>query len=161
MRTQKPAIEPPPSLPWPPILMASTVGLGLALGKIAGERFNAAFDNAALHVFGVVIVLLALTLDLWCARVLAQRETTILPHRAATSLVTEGPYAYSRNPIYIAHLAMILGIGFSLAAPAIVALVPFLAAGLQKLSIKPEERHLQDKFGDDYRAYLARTPRWL
>lgn len=161
MRTQEPAIGPPARLPWPPILMAATVGLGLALGKIAGERFYAAFDTAALRASGMALVLMALTIDLWCARILAQRETTILPHRTATSLVTEGPYAFSRNPIYIAHLALILGIGLSLAAPFIVSLVPLLAFGLQKLSIEPEERHLQDQFGDDYRAYLARTPRWL
>ena len=160
MRTPEPAIKPPSRLPWPPILMAMTVGSGLALGIIAGERLNGAFDNAALRALGVVLVLAALTIDIWCARALTQRGTTILPHRAATSLVTEGPYGYSRHPIYIAHLALTLGIGLLLAAPFIMALLPLLA-GLQKLSIEPEERHLQDKFGEDYRAYLARTPRWL
>jgi protein-S-isoprenylcysteine O-methyltransferase Ste14 len=161
MRTTEPAIEPPARLPWPPILMATTVGLGLGLGKIAGVRFHDAFDTPALRAVGVILIAAALTIDIWCGRALARRDTTILPHRAATNLVTEGPYVYSRHPIYIAHTALTLGLGLSLAAPFIVALVPLLAAGLQKLSIEPEERHLQSKFGEDYRAYMARTPRWL
>jgi protein-S-isoprenylcysteine O-methyltransferase Ste14 len=161
MRTTEPAIEPPARLPWPPILMATAIALGLGLGKVAGEGLNEAFDTAALHALGIVLIMMSLTLDLWCARALARSDTTILPHRAATSLVTEGPYGFSRNPIYIAHIALTLGLGLLLAAPFVVALVPLLAAGLQKLSIEPEERHLQDKFGEDYHAYLARTPRWL
>ena len=36
-----------------------------------------------------------------------------------------------------------------------------LALGLQKLAVEPEERHLLGKFGDAYRAYMARTRRWL
>ena len=161
MRQTESAGSPPARLPWPPILMAITVVVGLALDKIAGEPPAAVFAAPVLRACGGILVLAALTLDVWCARTLARWETTILPHRAASRLVTEGPYGFSRNPVYIAHVTLTLGLGLLLAAPAIAGLTPLLALGLQKLSIEPEERHLQDKFGAEFRAYMARTPRWL
>ena len=161
MRTTRLAGSPPARLPWPPMLMAMTVVMGLALDKIVDATFSDVFGSPFLRPFGGATVVAALAVDIWCARTLARHETTILPHRAASTLVTAGPYAFSRNPIYIAHVTLVLGVGLLLAAPFIVALTPLLALGLQKLSIEPEERHLQDKFGEEFRVYMARTPRWL
>lgn len=161
MRTTDTTITPPARLPWPPMLMAITIALGMGLDKIGGETFGGKLDNMAFRVFGAILIATALTIDIWCGRTLARRQTTILPHRAATSLVTDGPYSFSRNPIYIAHLTLTLGLGLLLAAPLVVMLTPVLALALQKLSIEPEERHLHDKFGEDFRDYMARTPRWL
>ena len=108
-----------------------------------------------------MFVAAALALDIWCVRTLAHRETTILPHRAASKLATDGPFRFSRNPIYVSHVAIVLGLGLLLGSPFAVLLTPLLAFGLQKLAVEPEERHLIGKFGDDYRAYMARTRRWL
>jgi protein-S-isoprenylcysteine O-methyltransferase Ste14 len=51
--------------------------------------------------------------------------------------------------------------GLLIGSPFTVLLAAPLVFLLQKLSIEPEERHLLGKFGDDYRAYMARTRRWL
>ena len=161
MNAQRPVASPPARLPWPPLLMAATVAAGLALSKIAGDEAGSLLSGVIFQAAGGVLVAAALALDIWCARTLARREATILPHRAASSLVTEGPYRFSRNPIYIAHVTLVLGVGLILAAPLILALTPLLALGLQKLSIEPEERHLREQFGADFDAYVARTPRWL
>ena len=161
MNAQRPVASPPARLPWPPLLMVATVAAGLALSKIAGDEAGSLLSGVIFQAAGGVLVAAALALDILCARTLAHRETTILPHRAASSLVTEGPYRFSRNPIYIAHVTLVLGVGLILAAPLIVALTPLLALGLQKLSIEPEERHLREQFGVDFDAYVARTPRWL
>ena len=161
MNAPRPAASPPARLPWPPLLMAATVAVGVALGRIAGDATGTLLSGVIFQAAGGVLVAAALALDIWCARTLARRETTILPHRAASSLVIEGPYRFSRNPIYIAHVTLVLGVGLILAAPFIVALTPLLALVLQKLSIEPEERHLRAQFGADFDAYVARTPRWL
>lgn len=161
MSAPRPAVKPPARLPWPPLLMAATVAAGLALDKISGAMMGDLLANLPLRAMGGALIAAALVLDIWCARTLAQQETTILPHRVATSLVTGGPYRFSRNPIYIAHVTLVLGLGLILVAPFIVALTPLLAFGLQKLSIEPEERHLNEQFGADFRAYVAQTPRWL
>ena len=78
-----------------------------------------------------------------------------------TGGVSEGPFRFSRNPIYVSHVALIFGLGLFLGSPFTLLLTPVLALGLTKLAIEPEERHLLGKFGDDYRSYMARTRRWL
>ena len=151
----------PARLPWPPILISATILAGLVLDHMTGDAFPglAAFPGAT--VLGGGLVALALANDAWCAATFARRRTTVLPHRAASHLATDGPYRFSRNPIYISHLAVVVGVALLISSPFTLLLTPLLAFGLQKLSVEPEERHLLAKFGEDYRAYMARTRRWL
>ncbi len=155
------ADAPPARAPWPPILIAVTLISGLALDHLSGGAVSGLTAFPGARLLGGVIVALALANDVWCARVFARRKTTILPHRAASHLATDGPFRWSRNPIYVSHVAVVLGLGLLLASPFTVLLTPLLAFGLQKLSVEPEERHLVAKFGAEYRAYMARTRRWL
>jgi protein-S-isoprenylcysteine O-methyltransferase Ste14 len=151
----------PARAPWPPTLIVATLLCGGALDRLSGGALAgfAAFHGAT--ALGGLLVALALANDLWCARVFARLGTTILPHRAASRLATDGPFRLSRNPIYVSHVAIVLGLGLLLGSPFTILLTPLLALGLQKLAVEPEERHLLGKFGEDYRAYMARTRRWL
>jgi len=161
MRFFRASDAPPSRIPWPPILMAATIGAGLAMDAAARAAWSAFPDIGLALPVGVMIAIGALAIEFRCARTLARHETTILPHRAARMLVTNGPYRWSRNPIYLAHLALVFASGLIFASPFILALTPVLALAILKLAIEPEERHLMARFGDDYRAYLAQTPRWL
>jgi len=113
------------------------------------------------HVAGLGLGLAGLALFAWAAWTLRRHGTTILPDKAADVLVTDGPYRLRRNPIYIAHVLILLGVAevthniwFAVAAAAYVPLVSWLA-------VLPEERHLEARFGDAYRAYMAKTRRWI
>jgi protein-S-isoprenylcysteine O-methyltransferase Ste14 len=88
-------------------------------------------------------------------------KANILPHKAATTLITTGPFARFRNPIYLADTLILLGLAeisrniwFAVGALLFVILVTLLA-------IIPEERHLARKFGAEYEAYKARSRRWI
>ncbi|WP_442754941.1 methyltransferase family protein [Methylocystis sp. JAN1] len=153
--------SPPARAPWPPILIALTILGGLALDRLSGGAFSGLLSFSGAPLLGGLIVVLALLNDLWCAMTFARHGTTIMPHRAASHLATDGPFRWSRNPIYVSHVAVVLGLGLLLASPFTVLLTPLLALALQKLSVEPEERHLVARFGEDYRAYMARTRRWL
>ncbi len=151
---------PPSRTPWPPILIAATIALGLALD--AATEWSPDLMSAHLpRSIGGAMIVLALVNDVWCARFFARHQTTVLPHRPASALIVDGPFRVSRNPIYISHIATTLGIGLLLASPFTVLLTPLLVLALTKFSIEPEERHLEAKFGDAYRIYMARTRRWL
>ncbi|ELR02278.1 hypothetical protein GMDG_08800 [Pseudogymnoascus destructans 20631-21] len=107
--------------------------------------------------FGVA----GIALLVWAAWTLRRHNTTIFPDKAATTLVTDGPFRYRRNPIYIADILILFGLAeisqnvwFALMAVPFALLVTWLA-------ILPEERHLEDQFGDAYRDYKARTRRWI
>jgi len=150
--------RPPSHIPWPPLLFIVVI-VG---GRILDNWLPAPWiPPGPAHLAGALLVALGLANDVWCALTLRRHDTTVLPHRAVATLVTSGPYHYSRNPIYVSELALTLGAGLLLRSPAIVLLIPVLFYALTKLAIEPEERHLREKFGESFERFRARTPRWL
>jgi len=87
--------------------------------------------------------------------------TTIKPHEAPSALVTSGPFAWSRNPIYVAMVAAVLGFAVALGTAAPLVVAPAFAWIVQRRFIAVEERGLEDAFGDAYRAYKSRVRRWI
>lgn len=158
MRAPDPHDEPPSRIPWPPLLMLATLGAGAMLDALLPIAFP--FPHAG-RAIGAAVIVLALANDVWCAMLMARHSTTIRPDRAVSSLVTEGPYRWSRNPIYVSHVALTAGLGLVFSSVWTLLLLPALAFGLTKLAIVPEETHLSRKFGSLFDAYVARTRRWL
>ena len=78
----------------------------------------------------------------------------------AGTLVTGGSYRWSRNPQYVGCELVALGVAFAgRSGEALVLAVG--AAGVFAYWVRVEERTLERRFGDAYRSYRARTPRWL
>lgn len=82
------------------------------------------------------------------------------PRKNRSRLLTEGPFARSRNPLFMAVIAGQLG--FFLALPSVFSLV-CLVAGVLVITrqAREEEKALAEKFGDEYERYRVRVPRWL
>ncbi|MFC5342404.1 isoprenylcysteine carboxylmethyltransferase family protein [Brevundimonas staleyi] len=110
---------------------------------------------------GGLLVGVAVGLDLWAMLEMRRRRANILPHRAATALVTTGPFAWSRNPIYLANAVLLLGLGGLFDNAWFVVAAPFAAFATDRLAIRREERHLAALFGADWFAYAGRAGRWL
>lgn len=157
----EPTEQAPSRIPWPPLLVGATLIAGLLLDTLTHDVLSGLVSFRFAQEIGGAIIVLAFANDVWCARTLARHKTTILPHRAASQLVTDGPYRWSRNPIYVSHVAVVIGLGLLLQSPFVLLLAPIFALALVKFSIEPEERHLLRKFGDDYRSYMARARRWV
>lgn len=97
------------------------------------------------------------------ARTFRRRGTTVNPVKLgeSTALVTEGPFSYTRNPMYVG-LAGVL-VAHALARGSVRALLPAAAfvAVIDRMQIPPEEASMAALFGAEYDAYRARVPRWL
>ena len=87
--------------------------------------------------------------------------TPIRPFETSTVLVTDGPFAWSRNPIYLGMVVGLLGIAVVLGTPMPLVVAPAFAWIVQRRFIAVEEQMLEDAFGDDYRAYKASVRRWI
>jgi protein-S-isoprenylcysteine O-methyltransferase Ste14 len=90
-----------------------------------------------------------------------RRHTSMIPFRPATTLVTTGPFAFTRNPMYVS--LAILTIAFALFLNTwwvVLLLIPVLLV-VQQFVIVPEERYLRRRFGSEYEAYARRVRRWL
>jgi protein-S-isoprenylcysteine O-methyltransferase Ste14 len=88
-------------------------------------------------------------------------RTTIMPHRGSSYLVTQGPFRYSRNPIYVANVMLMAGLALFFANGWLLLLAPVNGILTQILAIKREENHLIAMFGYDYEAYCRRVRRWI
>lgn len=90
-----------------------------------------------------------------------RHRTAINPMHPASTVVTGGPYRFTRNPMYLG--LSIIYLGLALAFGQLWALVTFpLTIGfLQSHAIQREERYLAAKFGETYREYRQRVRRWL
>jgi len=100
-------------------------------------------------------------LVIWANSTFRRHNTVANPLGKVTTIVTAGPYRYSRNPMYVGLLVFYVGATLAFRLPwAAILLVPVFLA-LQYIVIIPEERYLQAAFGDQYTAYRRRVRRWL
>jgi protein-S-isoprenylcysteine O-methyltransferase Ste14 len=124
---------------WPitplPIVPARTLGVALFLA--AGLLANSA-HNAMTRV-----------------------GTNIFPTQPTLALATDGPFRFTRNPLYVAASGVYLGVAFWVDGLVPLLLFPLVCVGLHYAIVLPEERYLDTKFGKPYRAYRARVRRWL
>lgn len=148
------------SFPWPPVLLIAAIaaawllGLSMPLDWPGTDDLPARIVGLGLGVVGLILIFAA-------ALALRRHGTTIMPDGTSTALVTSGPYGFFRNPIYLGEVLILLtlaeltkNIWFAAAALA-------FALTVTVLQIRPEERHLEARFGDVYRDYKRRTRRWI
>lgn len=150
----------PASIPWPPLLLVTAIGSAFALQAIQPLRWPG-MDDLPARIIGLGLGVAGILLMIWSAKALSDHQTTILPHRGASALVTTGPYRRFRNPIYLGDVLLMLGLAEVTKNVWLVIAAVFFALFVTKLAIEPEEKHLEAKFGDDWRAYVARSRRWI
>ncbi len=150
----------PTRVPWPPLLLAGAIAGAIILQELLPMNWPG-LDDTPSRIVGLGIGLAGILLISWAAYYLCRAGTTILPHKGANTLVTGGPFTRFRNPIYLGDVMILLGtaeltknIWFVAAAAVFAIIVTFLA-------ILPEEHHLAEKFGNEYKAYKARSRRWI
>ena len=148
----------PNSIPWPPIIYVAAAASAVALNEVRplGEPLRPSHRAA-----GFAILAAGFALDCSAMLTMRRHHANILPHRAATTLVTTGPFSLSRNPIYLGNTVMLLGAAAGFANLWFVAAAPCAAFAVTRLAIRREERHLDWMFGAAWRTYARRVPRWL
>ena len=77
------------------------------------------------------------------------------------SLVLEGPYRFTRNPMYVGMTLLQVAIGLALGIAWVVVGAALSLTVVHFAAVLPEERYLEEKFGEDYRQFCARVHRYL
>lgn len=112
-------------------------------------------------VAGAFVMLAAIALIVTALFAMRRAKTTMSPTATATVLVVKGPFAVSRNPIYLGNALFMIGLGLVCGIVWFIVLAVVAGFLTQKLAIEPEERHLEMRFGKKYRDYCKRIRRWL
>ncbi len=143
----------------PPIALLLALAAGLVLDRLHPLPWLPA--NVANRWIGAAIFALGVALAAWAIVTFRRAGTQVQTTEPTTAVVTNGPYRFSRNPIY---LGMFLGLtGFAVGFNSLwvlAALIPFYFV-LRYGVVAREEAYLERKFGGVYLDYKSRVRRWL
>lgn len=151
-----------PGVRFPPTVAFSS-GFLVALGLHVFEpiRFLTGSNVDALALLGWAFVVAGVGLFLWSLRVFFLARTGIMLQKPATALMRQGPYAWSRNPQYLAFIAIYVGAALvTNTVWPLLLLAPVMAVVVHTV-IRREERYLTQTFGPAYVAYCRDVGRWL
>jgi protein-S-isoprenylcysteine O-methyltransferase Ste14 len=152
----------------PPFWINAALRSAIWLGAAVGLAYYKKPDGASLLAvrtdtigwLGGAIVLAGLALHFWSSATLAHGERQ---GAAANTPVTNGPFGYVRNPIYLAGITLLLGVGLLYSPSRAVdwGLPLLLLVYFHVAVVRFEEPELRRRFGSKYEEYCERVPRWL
>jgi protein-S-isoprenylcysteine O-methyltransferase Ste14 len=114
-----------------------------------------------LQYFGLALTFIGFLLGIGAFMEFRKARTTLDPHGSAKQLVTSGIYRWTRNPIYLGFLLMVIGLPLNSGVIWGVVLAPFYMMTMSRLVIEKEETYLERKFGKTYTSYTSHVRRWL
>jgi protein-S-isoprenylcysteine O-methyltransferase Ste14 len=142
----------------PPLVYLVAIVIGAVLERVWRWRLSAARWTSTL---GALLIAVAIVLFVWAVREFSRARTSPKPHEPTTAIVASGPFAFTRNPIYMSFTLVQLGVALlAQSGWILVLLVPALLF-IQLGVIAREERYLESKFGDEYLRYRRTVRRWL
>ena len=110
---------------------------------------------------GLVPLAAGVVLNLNADRLFRKHGTTVKPFEQSSALITSGAYRFSRNPMYLGMIMILVGVGVLMGSLSPFTLIPVFVIIMDKVFIASEERMLDRRFGDDWRNYRARVRRWI
>lgn len=140
---------------FPPVWLAGFALIGAATGTVFPVRVPHATEGAGLLVAAALLLMLMAVLQM------LRWRTTVIPGRDPRHLLTHGLFRFSRNPIYLADVLLLVGLYIYWNAWAALPLVPVFMYLIYKRFILPEEQRLGYLFGEEYDAYKSQTRRWI
>lgn len=142
----------------PPLIYGSAFAIGFALDWLLPWS---AFTGPLRWWLAGAAGLPAVGIALWALLTFRRADTAIEPWEPARHLVTHGPYAYTRNPMYVSLTLLTAAIAVAVDFPWALLLVPVAVLVTDQHVIAREEIHLRHMFGSAYRDYCTRTRRWV
>ncbi len=144
----------------PPLVFLGFLLLGIAL-RFANAPAPFPVARSFSLAAGILLFLAGVGLILWAHRFFARTGQDPKPWKPSPELLLEGPYRFTRNPMYLGMTSIQLGLGLALDNLWIAVLAAASLVTVHIIAVLPEERYLTEKFGDSYRAYLAKVRRYL
>ena len=151
--TKGPAVKIPPPL----------VFAGFMLLAVLLQRFwRLSLPQSLLaEIIGVLLILAGLVAGLMIKRGFDKAHTSIEPWKPTSTIIKDGFFKYSRNPIYVAFCVIVIGAALFIGnAWMLFSYLP-AAVTVYFVAIKNEEAYLEEKFGEEYLAYKRQVRRWL
>jgi protein-S-isoprenylcysteine O-methyltransferase Ste14 len=148
---------PLPGLLRPPIIFVAAILLGVTLNWFSPFPFL----KTKLRLFGSLLTACAIFVFVFSLREFRRAGTSVRGSQRSTVIVHSGPYRFSRNPIYVSFVLLVLGLSFWLDNFWLLAMLLPAISVISLVVIPREERFLERNFPEQYPAYKAKVRRWL
>lgn len=144
----------------PPLVFLSGVLLGVTVDRfvIAGTM---PFSRAISVVIGLLVLMAGASLIVSARIHFTRTGQSPIPWKPSPALIAQGPYRFTRNPMYLGATLIEVGLGLALNNLWIVAFAIPALLFVHLIAVLPEERYLTDKFGESYRNYLRQVRRYI
>lgn len=144
----------------PPVVALACAGLAWVAARYLPDL---AYASPFRTWIALALVLVGISLDLSGLVAFRKASTTINPLSPdkSTAIVQVGPYAFTRNPMYVGMALILLGYCVYLANAASLLAVVVFCMYITRFQIIPEERMLLRKFGDGFASYMGSVRRWI
>ncbi|TFH39977.1 MAG: isoprenylcysteine carboxylmethyltransferase family protein [ANME-2 cluster archaeon] len=144
----------------PPLYFFACIGFGLLLEYLFSIHLVSV--SLVLRVaVGGTLILISIYFALSGFIVLIKNGTPFDTAKSTIKIVQEGPFRFSRNPLYLSLLILIFGISVLIVSFWLLFTLPILYILFLFKAVKPEEEYLAKKFGEDYLAYSSKVRRWI
>ena len=135
---------------------------GLIAGWLCGRWFPlSSFGGFAWRTTGQVLLVISFVPAIWAEYLFHRAKTSPFPFRPTSTIVFEGPFRHTRNPMYLSMAVFYLGYAIWMDLPWALVLLPVVLIAVQQFVIYREERYLRRKFGADYERYCKQVRRWI
>ncbi len=135
--------------------------IGIALDFFVPFSIGTGTFSTVLLVIGIILLLAGIEFVTNARGELREHHQPTDPGKPTTQLVTSGVYSFSRNPLYLGAIFLVLGIGLVLNSWWILlSLIPAVIL-CHFILVFPEERYLAEKLGEPYQAYCHHVRRFL
>ena len=143
----------------PPPIVTFICGITIYYSKSFFNQFLS-YSNNRISIF---FLILGLFIFISAVRSFRKQKTTVNPlaPKQASSLVVSGIFEYSRNPMYLGMLIVLLSISFKFNLVGGIVISLFFYLFITKFQIIPEEEAMNELFGDEFIEYSNRTRRWI
>ena len=142
----------------PPVVALMFIVIAYFLGRFVPIPFSA---PVILRFIGLALTFVGFLFGIGASIEFRKARTTLDPHASAKQLVTSGIYRFTRNPIYLGFLLMVIGLPLNSGLFWGIVMAPFYVFMMNRLIIQAEEAYLERKFGKTYTGYASRVRRWL
>lgn len=110
---------------------------------------------------GVVFVVFGVVINLWADNLFKKNNTTVKPHESPTSFIASGPFSFSRHPMYLGMMAILMGAAVFLGSITSFVFPLAFVVLMESEFIPLEDKAMSERFGSEYADYKKRVRRWM
>ena len=139
----------------PPVILLASIVLQIIL------LFSFPISVDLSSLLGLILILSGISLVFVSFRFMKKMKTTFIPDGTPEVLISSGPFKFSRNPIYLGMLTILVGVAFLMSSLSAIIIAFVFGIIINFTWIAHEEKKLHELFSEDWENYSSKVRRWI